>query len=156
MKNPYLRIKHIRLAIRREATEKLKISVILKNIDYHCLNDDAMDDYHNLSSSEILDIVEKYYSDISQEDFSIYDLLNLLTHNLKISYEGRQPFRDFFKEAVDRMKFYRLNNCDALVIKIFMDNVNYRLRKDSKFRELVPDSISIDDWCLASIEMDKF
>uniref|UniRef100_A0A0K0FHG9 Reverse transcriptase domain-containing protein n=1 Tax=Strongyloides venezuelensis TaxID=75913 RepID=A0A0K0FHG9_STRVS len=136
-------------------TDKARLKFIFSNLDSTFFIENNIDDFEGLSSSELLTKITHYYTDIIEEEFDIYDRLCLLIDDLKIDYDLRKPYSSFISEAIDRISFFNASNCNALIIKYFLESISQKFRQSLIFKDYLPDSMVLSDWLSAAKEWDK-
>uniref|UniRef100_A0A0K0EG42 RNA-directed DNA polymerase n=1 Tax=Strongyloides stercoralis TaxID=6248 RepID=A0A0K0EG42_STRER len=149
------RKRNFKLSLFKYHSDSARIEFLLTNVDHIFFVENNITDLDGLTSYELLDRISDYYTDLIDDEFNIYDKLCLLIDDLRIDYNLRKPYSTFFQEVIDRITLYKAVNCDALVIKYFLDSISPKFRQSQHFKEHLPDSIVIDDWHSASKLWDK-
>uniref|UniRef100_A0A0N5CBN3 Integrase catalytic domain-containing protein n=1 Tax=Strongyloides papillosus TaxID=174720 RepID=A0A0N5CBN3_STREA len=153
--NPFIILKNLKISLFKHHTDEARLKFIFSTLDSAFFIENNIDDFEGLSSSELLSKVTHYYTDIIEEEFDIYDRLCLLIDDLKIDYDLRKPYSSFISEAIDRISFFNASNCDALIIKYFLESISQKFRQSQNFKDYLPDSMVLSDWLSAAKEWDK-
>lgn len=153
--NPFIILKNLKISLFKHHTDEARLKYIFSNLDSTFFIENNLDDFEGLSSSELLFKVTQYYTDLIEEEFDIYDRLCLLIDDLRIDYDLRRPYSSFISEAMERIDFFKAKNCDALIIKYFLESISQKFRQSQHFKDFLPDSMVLSDWHSASKEWDK-
>uniref|UniRef100_A0A0K0FSZ5 Reverse transcriptase domain-containing protein n=1 Tax=Strongyloides venezuelensis TaxID=75913 RepID=A0A0K0FSZ5_STRVS len=153
--NPYLRLKTLRLALFKAQSEDKKKSTLFNFVDPSFFEECSLEEIEDLTASECYLKISKFYESYANA-FDLYDKILLIIDKLFIDFTHRTPYSSFFfKNVKASLKFFKVNNFDALIIHKFLDLVTSRIRNQTWFKDIQPDDFHLDSWSKAAQTWDK-